>query len=104
MNKNTELKCKIKTVIEVDYNDLGNFLKEKFGFDKFEFAEIEEMNNYSSQSILVKKDGLYEWDNKDLNKMLVSKQPEKFSTRILLNHLCNLGEIPEGEYMIKISW
>lgn len=89
----------------VNYNDLDKFLTERFDLlENYKFAAIEELSNDVVKSINVDKKELDEYDLADLNAALIDKEPEFYSTGTLLCYLCNLGEIPEGEYLIEVSW
>ena len=101
-----ELKIRTETVHMVDYSDLDAFLTKRFGFDEepYEVIAAEEMGNDSVKDINVDKEELSSRDKKDLEKMLTTKKWECYNTGLLLSHLCSLGEIPEGKYMIEICW
>lgn len=100
-----ELKYKIVPVIRVNYIDLGQFLTERFDLpEKYEFVAIEELGNDVVKSIRVSTGKIGEFDQADIDAILVDKQPELYSTGTILCYLCNLGEIPEGEYLIDVSW
>ena len=99
-----ELKHKIKTIISVDYNDLNKFLTERFDLtEPYELAAMEELSSGMVKSINVYKDDLDEYGQDYLDEfILVTRKPKHFCTGILLCHLCNKGEIPEGEYLINV--
>ena len=101
-----ELKINTETVRTVDYGDLDAFLTERFGFvdEHYEFIAAEEMSNDSSKIINVDKKEFSKWDKKDLERALTTKKWECHDTWLLLCYLCKLGEIPEGKYVIEVSW
>jgi hypothetical protein len=100
-----ELKYKIESVIRVDYSDLDEFLTERFDLpEDYEFAAMEELGNDIVKSINVDKDDLDEYDREYVVAVVKDKKPKSYGTRIILCYLCNLGEIPEGEYLINVSW
>lgn len=101
------MKLKIETYMahHVGYNDLDEFLTKRFEFEeRYEFIEAETMSNDSAKTIHICKEELSKWDKKELEETLKTKKWECGITHILLQHLCNLGEIPEGEYVIEVSW
>ena len=97
------LKCKTKTVIEVDYNDLDEFISEIYGVD-YEIVSDEELNNYSMKSFDIKKESLGAYDQRCFNNWKVDSNNEQFMARTILTDLCNRELIPEGEYLIDVSW
>jgi hypothetical protein len=100
-----ELKYKIKSVIMVNFNDLDEFLAKRFGLpERYEFTAMEELGNDIVKSINVYRKELSEYDQKYIDEFLVTKKPQLYRTCDILCHLCNLGEIPEGEYLIEVSW
>lgn len=101
-----ELKCKKKCSIHVDYHDLEEFLTRRFDLPEFgyEFAVIEECNNDTIRSINVCKEEADSYDQKYIDAVTKDKKPLTYGTRTILCYLCNLGEIPEGEYLIEVSW
>ena len=100
-----ELKYEIKSVIMGDYNDLDEFLTERFDLPEgYEFAAMEELGNDIVKSINVCKEEIDSYDQDYIDAVVKDKKPKSYGTRILLCHLCNLGEIPEGEYLIEVSW
>jgi len=101
------MKLKINSFVahHVDYSDLDDFLTERLGLEEpYEFVAAEEMGNDSAKTMHIVKEELDEWDKKELNKMLETKKWGCYNTHLLLQHLCNLDEIPEGEYVIEVSW
>jgi len=100
-----ELKYTTESVIRVDYGDLDVFLTEKFGFNEpYKILAAEELSNDSVKDIEVRKEEFSEWDQKELDEILATKKWKLYHTWLLLCHLCNLGEIPEGNYLIDVCW
>jgi len=100
-----ELRHKTETVVRVDYSDLDEFLTERFGLpDTYEVVAIEELNNDTIKSINVNRERIGSYSQKYIDAVVKDKKPKLYGTGTILCHLCNLGEIPEGEYLIDISW
>lgn len=100
-----KLKYEIKSSIRVDYDDLEDFLTERFDLpEDYEFAAMEELGNDVVESINVCKEKVGTYDQAYIDSVIKDRKPKPYGTRILLCHLCNLGEIPEGEYLINVSW
>lgn len=99
-----ELKYKIESIFRVEYGDLDNFLTERFDLPEiYEFAAMEELSSDIIKSINVNKGELDKYGQKYVDAVVKDKRPKAYGTRIILCHLCNLGEIPEGEYLIEVS-
>jgi hypothetical protein len=100
-----DLKYEIKSVIMVEYGDLDEFLTERFNLpEDYEFAAMEELGNDVVDSINVCKEEIGSYDQEYIDAVIKDKKPRPYGTRMLLCYLCNLGEIPEGKYMINVSW
>jgi hypothetical protein len=100
-----DLKYEIKSVITVDYDDLDEFLTKRFNLpEDYEVVAMEELGNDMVKSIDVSKKELDKYDQRYIDAITKDKEVELYNTGVLLCHLCNLGEIPEGEYLIEISW
>jgi len=100
------LKCERKMVYEVDYSDLERFIDKEFGHsfnDTYDLPCLEEQGNDVYMEFSV--DGyLTEYDEKSIAEMIKTKTYKQWSTRNILNHLCKLGKLEPGEYMVDVSW
>lgn len=96
------LKYVEKTIREVDYSDLDDFIKEEYGQD-FECVADQEWSNHMSRQIDVRKE---EIDKDDLEEIEIFKSTGKYEhlLRELLTDLCNKDKIEPAEYIIKIFW
>lgn len=100
-----ELKHKTESVIRVDYGDLDDFLTKRFDLPEYyEFAAMEELGNDIVKSINVDQDKIDKYDQQYVDAVVKDKKPKIYGTRTILCYLCNLGEIPEGEYLIDVCW
>ena len=96
------LKYKEIKYFEVDYDDLDDFISEQYGRE-FEIVADQGLMNDVSKTVTVKKEQLNQWEQRDLEEWkLTGRKNWMFST--LLTDLCNRDLIPEGEYLINISW
>jgi hypothetical protein len=93
---------KKKTIIEIDYNELEDLVREHLGFKKYSFVATEECSNDSSHEFDV--DGILDkWDKLELEKWPKGKAPQ-YSNRVILNALCEAGHIEAGEYLVTVCW
>ena len=100
-----DLKYKIKSVIVVEYFDLNEFLTERFDLpEDYEFDAMEELGNDEIKSLNVSKNNIDKYDQQYVDAVLIDKNPKVYGTRSILCYLCNLGEIPEGEYLVDVCW
>lgn len=97
------LKMKTVTVHEVNYSDLDDFISFTYG-TSFEIVADQEMSNDSSKVITVKKEGLRSWDQQALDDARLGKFFRPGSLYPIMTDLCNRNLIPEGKYVIRVSW
>lgn len=88
---------------EVNYNDLENAIEDTFGH-RYEIPLFEEKSNDTSITCTVSdKRELDVYDVRAIDA-LKSGKPESFSLREILAYMHQIGIIPAGNYLIKISW
>lgn len=95
-----EMEVTVKTVFEVDYNEVDRIINKHFfdGKSIYECVPDEEWSNDSSHEITV--DGLVsEYQAKD-----IANKRREYMTSTYLNELCRIGVIEKGEYLISVSW
>ena len=88
---------------KVDYGDWDDFVQEVYGNSRYEIVADEEANNDSCLEFTIKKEELHKYDADKLAKFK-NGEYVSYMTRTLMTDLCNQGLIPEGKYLIKISW
>lgn len=105
----TELKLKYreKLVLQVDYNDLNEFITQAYGLTQpYEVVAEEEWGNDQSHTLLVEKRELDEDELEDIVTMEATKGKRipSYTTSTLLDDLCNKGLIEPGEYLVRVTW
>lgn len=95
---------KVKSYIEVEYDDLDRAVSQAFG-QSYEFVANEEANNYSSYPFN-DIDGAPITSEYDQRKLDTFKETGRgtFLARILLNEMCRLELIAPGDYLVKVFW
>lgn len=94
-----------KTVREIDYNDLDDFINNYYGHpNKFACVDSEEWGNYQSRTIYVKKEKLSEYKQNHVDFFKKFGKYKTYSLDALLTDMCNNGVFPEGKYLVKIFW
>lgn len=105
------MKIKTKSVHRVEYGDLEDFIREVYGID-YEMASDAECSNDTSHEY----NGITAANAADLNNPnspdshriqdWKSSQGRKqmWGPRLILLDLVRQGKIPEGDYVIRVSW
>ena len=99
----------IKTIIDASYHEIEKIINEQYRNDlhkeRYELPPIEERGSGDGETweVNIRQEPIDAYDQKKLDDIKRGKWPQ-FCTRILLQDLCNAGLIPEGCYMIDISW
>lgn len=100
-----ELKYRTESYYYVDYDEFDKFVKEIYGVQQFEVAaDLESGNDTSHTFNGIKKKPLSQWDAKKIEDFKTKDGAVSYTTRTLLEDLCNNGHIPEGNYIIRVSW
>jgi hypothetical protein len=97
-----QLKMKIVTRHEVNYNDLDEFVTTFYG-QEFMFSAVEEAGNDSSHTFCVEKEEIDEYDQNKLDEFRRTGRGQ-YLTSTILTDLCNGDLIPEGDYLINVCW
>ena len=97
------MKIEGKQIMKVQYRELEKLVLETYGFREYSVCAEEELGNGSNMTVDVDGD-IDEFDEEDLQQMIVTKEAKKYSTHILMNDLYRKGLIPKGEYLVQIYW
>lgn len=100
-------KPEAKTVFSVDYNEIEALIDEHYGEaagfnDSYEIPCLEERGNDEDWEVTIKKEVLDTYDQEHLTPD--DGRYRQWSTRIFMTDLCNRDLIPDGTYLISISW
>ena len=90
------------TCFKIDYKDFDRFIKEEYG-QPFEFAADVESGNDVWYSWDIKKRPLSIWELGEVEKFKSGRNPG-YMAITLLQDLVNRDRIPEGRYLIQVSW
>lgn len=100
-----ESKCKRVNLISVNYGDFEDLVNSVFGHD-YSFPEDQECDNYSDHEFTVGPDSYYiftEYDQEKLDQYIATGKGS-YMTNILMKHMNDVGVLPSGDYLIKVSW
>lgn len=95
---------KTATYYTLDYNEFEKIIQSVYGISEFSIVADMELMNDISVTYVVKKEPHDGYDTKKLEKFIATNGNVMYMTRTLLTDLCNKDVIPEGDYLIKISW
>ncbi len=108
-----ELKHKVVTYFEVDYNDFEKFVNDHYPFktakdrDGYSFVAIEEGNNDSEYSFEVNDENCFgyvsKWDQ-EARTRIRNGHIKPFENYQLFSILYEDGLIEAGNYLIRVSW
>jgi hypothetical protein len=93
---------KEKTVFACDSEDIERFICGTYSLSQFE-ATIESHND-TNHLYDIKKRPLDDHAQGKLREFLERKWCEDYNLRIILTDLCNKDLLPEGEYLVRVSW
>jgi hypothetical protein len=99
---------KTETVTTMDYNELEDLVKKHMGFD-YESVADNEWNNYSCYDTeTTRKDAqddyFKKYDLPELKKRMKGKGNESISFHVIITWLVWKKILPEGKYIIDVSW
>ena len=97
-----ELKCEKKVVIKVEYSDLEKYIKSLYGYELCIQAD-QETGNDESLDFDVTKEEIIGYDAVDVEKFKTTGK-YNFFLGTLLTHMCNEGQLEEGNYIINVSF
>ena len=100
------LKVTERTIKEVEYHDLDNFVNEHLfnGMHIFEIVPMEELNNDSVSEFVV--DGeVDDYEDEEIQEYIATGGKRgMYLTSAILNYLCRKGLLDKGDYLISICW
>jgi hypothetical protein len=97
------MKTRTETVNIVEHEDFEKAIKEVYS-QKYEFAYKEEVDNDTCKMYNVKKQELDPEDDIEVLNEFKKTGKGVFLAPLLLTDMCNNSVIPEGTYIIHISW
>jgi len=86
----------------MEYGEFEDLVKKEYGQD-YEFVPDIECGNDSDHSYSIEKEELDSWDAKSIEEFK-STGKYSFMARRLLQDLVNNDKLPEGDFLITVSW
>lgn len=90
-------------VYNVSSGNLDTLIQTYYKNKDYSFIEDQEMSNDSDKEFSIKKEKLNKYDEKEL-QIFENGECSCFITSLLLRDLCNNNIIPEGNYLVSVSW
>lgn len=91
---------KKKTIIEADYYEIENLVRQHYNNSKYSFPLAQECCNDTTHKFNV--DG--KLDESDLKDWENDGPYYQYNNYLVLNKLCADGHIESGKYIINVSW
>lgn len=88
------------THISTNMNELEEIIKDELGLD-YEICPYEEFGPGVLDKSVTKPDST---DKRHVREMIRTKKCKSFRLQSILNVLCGMKRIPEGEYLIDCNW
>lgn len=98
------LKTVTKTIHEVSWSDLEQFVAEKTGVNDYSFVAVEECNNDSIHEFNVSADNDSFFGPEDMDEWIASNGNTFISNNEILDWLCINGHIEPGIYLVSVCW
>ncbi len=100
----TKLKMQVKTTYHVNYSDLERFIQDVYNVDEFSIPCDQEKGNDTSLEMNVEKRILDKYEIIRLEEFKKDPDNETYMLYTLMDDMCSRGLIPDGLYIIRISW
>lgn len=98
------INLKLTQVFIINSNDFDNLVVETLGISNFEsIAQFEWNNNSAYLSENINKE-IPSFQEKEVNELLNGKIDRFTSFHSVLTALCVKEALPEGNYLIEVSW
>ena len=92
-----------RTYNVIDYVELNELMVEHFNLSSFECA-LESSNDASYTAHDLKKGSLQDYEKDDLEDMLKKEGCEYYNFSTLIVALIDKDVLPEGDYLMQVSW
>jgi len=97
-----------KTYHTMDYNEFDELVNKHFPLSKFNFVADEELHNDVSRDMgEITKQDILKWtdnDREEYHKMINGNKHPMFSSYLFLQFFVGTEILPEGHYLINVSW
>jgi hypothetical protein len=107
MPREGTMKVKTKQTHHVDYNELQDEIEEAFGKPYCFQSDVECGNDTVHEECDITKEEaakMDEFDKEDLEEWKAAKYKQLWGPRILMLDMVRRGIIPEGDYIISVSY
>lgn len=98
------MKMYTKTIHEVKFSDLNDFISSVYGIDFDIVADCQLRNNTSKVLLVEKEEEFDKWHQETLDRARLGNCFPMYSIDTIMLDLCKRNLIPEGEYLILVVW
>lgn len=96
---------KTETFHTMEYHEFDKLVNDLFPKTDFNVVADEELTNDTTKNYgNITKDDFFQNDLEDFYKMILGKKTTLYRTRVFLEFLVAFDMLPEGNYLIDISW
>jgi hypothetical protein len=105
-NRSVKLKARVQQVFYVEYGDWEKFINHHFGVTEYQIAVCEELSNDTTFKFTLTKatSRIDDYDAKRIEAFKQKNGDTTYMTQRLAQDLCMRDILPEGMYIINISW
>lgn len=90
---------------EMDYHELDGLITSTYGLKvPYEMVAYEELNNDTSWTADLKKEPVDEWHEADMKAFKATGKIGNWRTRWIMQDMVNNDVLPEGNYVVEVSW
>lgn len=98
-----QLEFKTECYNVIEYHSLEHFIQSTYGIEDYDFVAFEECENNSSR--VFKADGyIPDYLSYKTEKIRKHGEIDLYCTHILFNLMVIDKHLPEGMYLVKVSW
>lgn len=99
-----KLKFETETIYSVNAFDLNEFIADVYELEEFDCQEGAGNDTQHKTSATKGENSESKYDLEDLKKILSDKSCEIWQVGLVLNDLADRDLIPEGTWLVEVSW
>ena len=99
-----DLKFTEQTFKVVKSFDLEKLIQDTFNIKEYNLVSAEEERNDTVWTCRINNDPVDAYHLKAIQEWLKTGSEPSFMTRHIMQHMCNMGKLDPGDYLVEISW
>jgi hypothetical protein len=89
----------------LQYHELDDLITLTYGLTRpYEIVAFEELHNDSSWTVALEKAPLDQWQEEDMKQFRETGKILNWRTRTIMQDMVNRGILPEGNFLVEVSW